>query len=153
MLARPSFIGESLGVGAAALLAARHRLDVRGWLDGVDAPDEVLRDTYRALLRFVVPDRPDREALDTLIATLDVAAPYSPNFAAFLAAVLNNIALGVNTDADGPSPSPFARLSRREQSWVFRFMDTDEALREISTVLPGCVAFVAHNQRQHCLAG
>ena len=165
MLAERSFIDESLGVGAAALLAARHRLELRGWLDGSDGPPDVIRDTYNALLTFVVPERartseepqtldqPACEAIDALIAALDSAAPYCPNFAAFLAAVLNNIALGVNARAGGPSPSPFARLSLREQGWVFQFMGTDDAMREMSTVLPGCVAYLAHNQRQHSLLG
>jgi len=55
---RRSLIGQALGAAAGALLAARHRLDARGWLEGADAASaDVLHETYNALLAFVVPGR------------------------------------------------------------------------------------------------
>jgi hypothetical protein len=155
-----SFIAQSLGAAAGALLAARHRLDMRGWLEGAEAASaDVLHETYNALLAFVAPgwdeysiQQPvttvepgpvETGAADALIATIDSAAPYVPNFSTFLAAILNNIALGVNGDATGPFISPFARLSAQEKAWVFQFMNTDDALKLISDVLPGLVAISA----------
>jgi len=129
-------------------------------LEGADAASaDVLHETYNALLAFVVPGRDEysiqqglttREpggveagATDALIATIDGAAAYTPNFAGLVAAILNNVALGVNRAASGPFTSPFARLSAQEKAWVFQFMDTDDALAMISGVLPGLVAFFA----------
>ena len=150
-VSRPSFIELSLGAAAGALVASRGSLDVRGWLEGADtASVDVLHETYNALLAFVVPGRDEysiQQGVTTaLIATIDGAAAYPHNFAAILAAILNNIALGVNGTATGPFTSPFARLSAQEKVWVFQFMGSDDVLKVIADVLPGFVAFFMYSE-------
>jgi hypothetical protein len=144
-----SFIELSLGA-AANPVASRGRLDVRGWLEGATASVDVLHETYNALLAFVVPGRDEysiQQAVTTaLIATIDGVAAYPHNFAAILAAILNNIALGVNGTATGPFTSPFARLSAQEKAWAFQFMGSDDVLKVIADVLPGFVAFFTYSE-------
>ncbi len=125
------------------------------------AETEVLRDTYNALVAFVVPGRdayswaqgdcsPTQGGVnmgitDELIATLDDATAFVPQFSATVADVLNELALVVAPRAAGAFfVSPFANLSFTQKAAVFRIMDDTDSLRLLAGILPPFVAFFCY---------
>jgi hypothetical protein len=134
-----------------------------GWTRAAEAASaDVLRDTYNALLAFVVPGRDDYSlhqgvataepggvesgAVDALIATIDESTPYFPGFSTVIAGILNDIALAISGTASGPFVSPFARLKMADKATVFQVMDADPSLKLIAGVLPAFVAFFAYSE-------
>src|SRR5262245_10487468 len=133
-ISRRGFVGQLTLATAAAGLAR-----IPGFLQGGEwmataraAAADLLHDTYNGLLAFVVPGRDEYSiqqgvatndpggveagGVDALIATIDDTAPYFPDFAAAIAAILNGVALAINPGAAGPFLSPFARLSNPEKA-------------------------------------
>jgi hypothetical protein len=122
---------------------------------------ELVRDTLNGVLAFVVPGPDpysiaqgastpepggvDAAVLDKLIQTLDLSAPFLPQFSAQVAGILNNVAQAVNPAASGPFPSPFARLSFREKVAVLQIMDATEPLKFLAGVLPAIVAYLCYS--------
>jgi hypothetical protein len=118
---------------------------------------ELVRDTYEALVAFVAPGDDgysvaqgvsapapggvDAGAADALIDAVDVSSPFTPQFSAQVAALLNGVALAVNPGATtGVFASPFANLPFADKAIVLEFMDGNEAYKVLSTALPAFVA-------------
>ena len=124
------------------------------------AADDVMRDTFNGLLAFVVPGNDgysvqqgvtvvslggvDAGAAESLIATLDSAAPNVPQFSAVVATLLNGLARVVYPSAAGPFAAPFACLTFAQKTAVFEIMDGHEAYQVLAGVLPGFVASFVH---------
>ena len=80
--------------------------------------------------------RVEAEALEVLIPTLDLSAPFLPHFSATGAGMLNDLAQRVNHTAPGSLSSPFSRLSFAEKVAVFQIMDGTDSLKSLAGVLP-----------------
>lgn len=160
---RRSFLWSMALAGAGAALFHSGGVPGRGWAQatGASSPD-LVHHTFNGLLAFVVPGPDDYSiaqgvstpepggvdagATDVLIATLDGTVPFSPNFSATMAAVLNGVAQAVNPAAAGPFLSPFARLSFAEKAVVFQIMDATDSLKSLAGVLPAFVAFFCYSE-------
>jgi hypothetical protein len=153
----------ALASAAAMLAHSPGFLQSGTWSASVAAqtPD-LVHDTFNGLLAFIVPGRDaysvhqgvsnadpggvEAGAIDALIATIDGATPFVPQFSAMVAALLNGLAQAVNPAAGGTFSSPFARLSFAEKAAVFQIMDGDPAFRVLAGVLPGFVAFFVYSE-------
>ncbi len=161
-VSRRGFVGQMMFASAAAALLQVHDLwGKRGSLAQAAAAD-VVHETFNALLAFVVPGRDEYSiqqgdvasdpggieagAVDALIATVDESTPYFPNFASFIATILNDVAMGINPLAVGPYVSAFARLSSREKVAVFQYLDANDATKVLAGVLPAFVAFFVYSE-------
>jgi hypothetical protein len=122
------------------------------------ATADVLADTYNGLLAFIVPG-PDSYSVaqgvstaepgglaagvgELLIASIDEATAYVPQFSGVVAGILNQLAQAVHPGVTGPFLSPFACLSYAEKVAVLQIMDSTDALKPLSGVLPAIVAFL-----------
>jgi hypothetical protein len=142
LLSRRRFLRHAgLTAAAMALLQAPQVLSGRGWIQPVYAADpHLVRDhTYNGLLAFVVPGNDpysmdqgvstkkpggvDADITDVLIASMDQAVPFRPNFSVELAGILNFVAQQVNASASEPFSAPFANLSFPEKVKVFAFLE------------------------------
>ena len=65
----------------------------------------------------------DAGITDVLIASMDQAVPFRPNFSVELAGILNGVAEAVNQSASGRFSAPFAKLSFPEKVKVFAFLE------------------------------
>jgi hypothetical protein len=127
-----------------------------------DAADVgLVRDTLNGLLAFVVPGPDaysvaqgvsdaatggvDAGVMEVLIKTLDLSAPFIPNFSSMVAGILNDLAQKVNPAAVGSLASLFSRLSFAEKAAVFQIMDSTDSLKSIGGVLPAFVAYVCYS--------
>jgi hypothetical protein len=165
LLSRRRFLRHAgLTAAAMALLQAPQVLSGRGWIQPVYAadPDLVRDDTYNGLLAFVVPgsdpysvdqgvstEKPggvDADITDVLIASMDQAVPFRPNFSVELAGILNFVAQQVNTSASGRFSAPFANLSFPEKVAVFHGLEGDPNLRPLAGVLLQFVAFLVYSE-------
>jgi hypothetical protein len=165
LLSRRSFIRHAgLTAAAMALLQAPEVLSGRGWIQPVyAAKPDLVHDTFNGLLAFVVPGSDpysehqgvgtaepggvDAGITDILIASVDQAAPFRPNFSVTLAGILNNVAQAVNPSASGPFSAPFANLSFPEKVGVFSVLESgDPNLRPLAGVLPQFVAFLVYSE-------
>lgn len=164
LLSRRSFIRHAgLTAAAMALLPVPEVLSGRGWIQQAYAAEsDPVHDTFNGLLAFVVPssdpysghqevstDEPggvDAGITDVLIASMDQAAPFLPNFSVQLAGILNNVAQAVNPSASGQFSAPFANLSFLEKVAVFQVLEGDPALRPLAGVLPQFVAFLVYSE-------
>jgi hypothetical protein len=161
-VSRRGFVGQMMFAGAAAaLMDFPEFVGTRAALAHTASTD-VLHETFNALLAFVVPGRDEYSiqqgdvasdpggveagGVDALIATIDESAPYFPNFASFIATILNDTATGVNPLAIGPFASAFARLSSPEKAAVFQYLDFNDATRVLAGVLPAFVAFFVYSE-------
>jgi len=161
-VSRRGFVGQVMFAGAAAALVQFPDFLGRHVAAAHAASGDVLHETFNALLAFVVPGRDEYSiqqgdvsvdpggveagAVDALIATIDESAPYFPNFASFIATILNDTATGVNPAAAGPFTSAFARLSSPEKAAVFQFLDFNDATKVLAGVLPAFVAFFVYSE-------
>jgi hypothetical protein len=164
LLSRRRFLRHAgLTAAAMALLQAPQVLSGRGWTQPVyaDEPDPV-QDAFNSLLAFVVPGSDpysehqgmstaepggvDAVITDVLIASVDQAAPFLPNFSVQLAGILNTVAQAVNASASGPFSTPFANLSFPEKVAVFHVLEGDPALRPLAGILPQFVAFLVYSE-------
>jgi hypothetical protein len=169
LLSRRSFIRHAgLMAAAMALLQAPEVLSGRGWIQPAYAakPDPV-HDTFNGLLAFVVPGSDpysghqgvstaepggvDVGITDVLIASMDQAVPFRPNFSVELAGILNGVAEVVNPSASGPYSAPFANLSFPEKVAVFSILEGGGVpeLRPfvpLVGVLPQFVAFLVYSE-------
>jgi hypothetical protein len=166
LLSRRSFIRHAgLAAAAMALLQAPEVISGRGWTQPVYAAESgPVHETFNGLLAFVVPgpesdpyskhqgvstDEPggvDAGVTDVLIASMDQAAPFLPNFSVQLAGILNNVAQAVNPSASGQFSAPFANLLFLEKVAVFQVLEGDPALRPLAGVLPQFVAFLVYSE-------
>ena len=133
LMSRRRFLRHAgLTAAAMALLQAPQVLSGRGWIQPVyAAKPDLVHDTFNGLLAFVVPGSDtyskhqgvstaepggvDAGITDVLIASMDQAVPFRPNFSVELAGILNNVAQVVNPRQAGRSPlhSPICRSPRR----------------------------------------
>ena len=161
---RREFIGQvALASAAASLGQSPEFLGGGRFADAVSAQTlDVVSDTFNGLLAFVVPGTDaysvhqgvdtadpggvDAGALQPLIATVDLATPFVPQFSAQVAALLNGMAQAVNPAATGPFVSPFANLSFAEKAAVFQILDSNDAFKVLSGVLPAFVAFFVYSE-------
>jgi hypothetical protein len=160
-VSRRGFVGQMMFAGAAAaFMQIPDLLGKRGVAHAASA--DILHETFNALLAFVVPGRDEYSiqqgdvaadpggveagGVDALIATIDESAPYFPNFASFIATILNDTATGVNPLASGPFASPFARLSSPEKAAVLQYLDFNDATKVLAGVLPAFVAFFVYSE-------
>ncbi len=137
-------------------------MDSRGWLASAQAAEpDLTRDTFNGLLAFVVPGSDpysiaqgvstpgpggvDAGAADVLIATVDESTPFIPSFSSQVAAILNGLALTVNSAPGGSFISPFADLSFAEKVGVFEIMDATDSLVLLGGILPPFVAFFCYS--------
>ena len=158
---RRNFLFSTLLSAAAAPLVGFPLL--AGRLDAASQPPgDLLHDTFRGLVAFVVPGSDpysvaqgvstadagglDVGDLDDLIATLDESTPFVPQFSVVVASVLNGLAQAVNPAAVGPFQSPFANLSFAEKVAVFQIMDATESLKVLAGVLPAFAAFFCYSE-------
>ena len=169
LLSRRSFLRHAgLAAAAMALLQAPEVLSGRGWIQPVyAAKPDLVHDTFNGLLAFVVPgsdrysgqqgvttEEPggvDAGITDVLIASMDQAAPFVPNFSVQVAGILNNVAQAVNPSASGRFSAPFANLSFPEKVKVFAFLEGGviPELRPFAPlvgVLPQFVAFLVYSE-------
>lgn len=163
LISRRSFL-SCLGLSTVATALIRTPLvHARGWLAAAGATtiDEV-RDTFNGLLVMLVPgpddysvsqgvSTPEPGAIEAnvteiLIETLDRSAPYVPGFSAIVAAALNDLALSVNPNPEGPFPSRFARLSFSEKVAVIQIMDSIEQLKPLSGILLAFGAYLVYSE-------
>ncbi len=122
---------------------------------------DIVRDTLNGLLAFIVPG-PDKYSvaqgastvelggvdagiLDVLIHTLDLSAPFLPQFSVTVAGILNNLAKAVNPGEGGSFASPFANLLFPQKAAVFQIMDNTDSLKSLGGVLPAFVAYVVYS--------
>jgi hypothetical protein len=166
LLSRRSFIRHAgLAAAAMALLQAPEVISGRGWTQPVYAAESgPVHETFNGLLAFVVPgpesdpyskhqgvstDEPggvDAGVTDVLIASMDQAVPFLPNFSVQVAGTLNGAAKIVNPSASGPFSAPFANLSFPEKVAVFQGLEGDPASRPLAGVLPQFVAFLVYSE-------
>jgi hypothetical protein len=149
--------------GTAALLGTAGMAVAKETLRQTHQPEtDVVRDTLNAFVAFVVPG-PDEysvaqgvatpepgglaaHATDFLVGALNLSAPYQPDFAALVAAILNDIARQVNPSASGAFPSIFACLSFTEKAAVLSVMEGRAPLKPLAGVLPAVVAFITYSE-------
>jgi hypothetical protein len=147
-----------------ALLQVPEVLGGRGWIQAAYAAEpDLVHDTFNGLLAFVVPGSDpysehqgvstaepggaDAGITDVLIASMDQAAPFRPDFSAALAGILNGVAQAVNPSASGPFSAPFANLSFPEKVAVFAYLEGgDPALRPLAGALPQFVGFLVYSE-------
>ena len=164
MRSRRAFIGEIAAfTGMAALGRLPSALVEHGWPAVLPAAAaDPLHDTFNGLIAFVVPGPDaysvaqgvstpepggiDANVTDALIATLDGLLPFSPQFSATVAGILNGVAQQVNAAAAGTFPSPFARLRFAEKVAVFQVMESLDTVKPIAGFLPAVVAFLAYSE-------
>jgi hypothetical protein len=164
LLSRRSFIRHAgLTAAAMALLPVPEVLSGRGWVQPAYAAEpDLVHDTFNGLLAFIVPgsDRYSEHQgistaepggvvagiTDVLIASMDQAVPFRPNFSVELAGILNGVAQAVNPSASGRYSAPFANLSFPEKVAVFQVLEGDPALRPLAGVLPQFVAFLVYSE-------
>ena len=169
LMSRRRFLRHAgLTAAAMALLQAPQVLSGRGWIQPVyAAKPDLVHDTFNGLLAFVVPgsDRyskhqgvstaepggVDAGITDVLIASMDQAVPFRPNFSVELAGILNGVAEAVNTSASGPFSAPFAKLSFPEKVKVFAFLEGGvvpelRPFAPLAGVLPQFVAFLVYSE-------
>ena len=165
LLSRRSFIRHAgLMAAAMALLQAPEVISGRGWIQPAYAAEtDLVHETFNGLLAFVVPgyDRysehqrvsteergsVDAGITDVLIASMDQAAPFLPNFSVFVAdQILNRVAQAVNPSASGDFSAPFANLLFPEKVAVFQVLEGDPASRPLAGVLPQFVAFLVYSE-------
>ena len=164
LLSRRSFLRHAgLTAAAMALLQAPEVLSGRGWIQPAYAAEpDLVHDTFNGLLAFIVPgsDRysehqgvstaepggVDAGITDVLIASMDQAVPFRPNFSVELAGILNGVAQAVNPSASGPFSAPFANLSFPEKVAVVQVLEGDPASRPLAGVLPQFVAFLVYSE-------
>jgi hypothetical protein len=167
LMSRGRFLRHAgLTAAAMALLQAPQVLSGRGWIQPVyAAKPDLVHDTFNGLLAFVVPGSDtyskyqgvstaepggvDAGITDVLIASVDQAAPFLPNFSVQLAGILNNVAQVVNPSASGTFSAPFANLSFPEKAKVFEFLEGGvfgPELRPLAGVLPQFVAFLVYSE-------
>ena len=164
LLSRRSFLRHAgLAAAAMALLQAPEVLSGRGWIQPAYAAEpDLVHDTFNGLLAFVVPgsdrysgqqgvttEEPggvDAGITDVLIASMDQAAPFVPNFSVQVAGILNNVAQAVNPSASGRFSAPFANLSFPEKVAVVQVLEGDPASRPLAGVLPQFVAFLVYSE-------
>jgi hypothetical protein len=164
ILSRRSFLRHAgLTAAAMALLQVPEVLSGPGWMQPVYAAEpDLVHDTFNGLLAFVVPgsdpyseqqgvktDEPGGVVAgitDVLIASMDQAAPFLPNFSVQVAGTLNGVAKMVNPSASEPFSAPFANLSFPEKVAVFQALEGDPASRPLAGVLPQFVAFLVYSE-------
>jgi hypothetical protein len=164
LLSRRSFIRHAgLAAAAMALLQAPEVISGRGWIQPVYAAEsDLVHETFNGLLAFVVPGSdpyseqqrvrtPKRGGVaagitDVLIASMDQAVPFVPNFSVQVAGTLNGVAKIVNPSASEPFSAPFANLSFPEKVAVFQGLEGDPASRPLAGVLPQFVAFLVYSE-------
>jgi hypothetical protein len=169
LLSRRSFIRHAgLTAAAMALLPVPEVLSGRGWVQPAYAAEpDLVHDTFNGLLAFIVPgsDRYSEHQgistaepggvvagiTDVLIASMDQAVPFRPNFSVELAGILNGVAQAVNPSASGQFSAPFANLSFPEKVKVFAFLEGGviPELRPFAPlvgVLPQFVAFLVYSE-------
>jgi|SRR5712691_11727580 len=158
---RRTFLFSGLATATAVLLKGSPILG--DLIETAQAADvDFVHDTLNGLLAFVAPG-PDAYSVaqgvstvepggldagvtEVLIETLDLSAPFLPQFSATVAAILNNVAQLVNPAAGGPFLSLFARLSFAEKVTVFQIMDGTDSLKPLAGVLPALVAYVCYSE-------
>jgi len=160
-LRRRTFLQSGLFAAAAALVRSSPIFD--SWIEAAQAASvDLVHDTLNGLQAFVVPGpdvysvgqgvstvQPggvDANVTEVLIESLDLSAPYLPNFSATVAAILNNLAQAVNPAAAGVFLSPFARLSFPEKVAVFQIMDGNAALSPLAGILLAAVAYICYSE-------
>ena len=157
LLSRRSFIRQAgLAAAAMALLQVPEVLSGRGWIQPAYAAEsDLVHHTYNGLLAFVVPgfdpysvqQRVSTEErggvgagiTDVLIASMDQAVPFRPNFSVELAGILNGVAKVVNPSASQPFSAPFANLLFPEKVAVFRVLE--------GGLIPGLQPFATPRRR------
>src|SRR5918995_143191 len=141
LMSRGRFLRHAgLTAAAMALLQAPQVLSGRGWIQPVyAAKPDLVHDTFNGLLAFVVPGSDtyskhqgvstaepggvDAGITDVLIASMDQAVPFRPNFSVELAGILNGVAQVVNPSASRPFSAPFANLLFPEKVKVFELLE------------------------------
>ena len=158
---RRAFLQTGVFAAAAVLLKNSPAFDC--WLEAAQAATiDLVHDTLNGLLAFVVPGPDsystgqgvstaepggvDAQVAEALIESLDLSAPYLPQFSAIVASILNNLAQAVNPAATGGFLSPFARLSFQEKAVVFQIMDGDAALSPLAGILLAAVAYLSYSE-------
>jgi len=125
------------------------------------ATPDLLHDTFNGLLAFIVPGPDpyskaqgvtsstlggvDANVTEALIETLDLSAPFLPQFSVTVTAILNNLAQVVNPSATNPFGSPYANLKYPEKVDVLKIMDSTDALKSLGGVLPLLVAALCYS--------
>ena len=166
-LSRRSFIRQAgLTAAAMALLPVPEVLSGRGWIQPAEAAEpDLVHHTYNGLLAFVVPgfdpysvqQRVSTEErggvaagiTEVLIASMDQAVPFRPNFSVELAGILNGVAQVVNPSASRPFSAPFANLLFPEKVKVFELLEGGvfgPEPRLLAGVLPQFVAFLVYSE-------
>ena len=154
-ISRRGFLYSSLLIAAADSI-------INSGLYATPAPMDAIHETLNALLAFVVPGPdafsvaqgvttpepggPDAQVTDILIETLDLSAPYAPQFSGTVAGILDSLAQVVNPSASGAFTSWFARLSFPEKATVFQIMDATDQLKPLSGVLLAFVAYLCYSE-------
>jgi hypothetical protein len=169
LLSRRSFIRHAgLAAAAMALLQAPEVLSGRGWIQPAYAAEpDLVHDTFNGLLAFVVPGSDSYSEhqgvntaepggvgagiTDVLIASMDQAVPFVPNFSVQVAGILNKVAQAVNPSASVEYSAPFANLSFPEKAKVFELLEggVEPELRPfapLAGVLPQFVAFLLYSE-------
>ncbi len=168
LLSRRAFLGHAMRLAAAAaLIQLPAALIDRRWIEAARAAQpDLVHETLNGLIAFVVPgpdsysvtqglstEEPggmDANITDALIVTLDLAQPQSvplPPLSATAATVLNGVAQVVNPDPpDGPFSSPFANLSFQQKVTVFGYLEADQALAPLASLLEFACAFLAYSE-------
>jgi hypothetical protein len=157
---RRNFVRTGLFTGAALALVNSPWAGLLMKTTEAAAPD-LLRDTFNGLLAFIVPGPDvysqaqavtsptpggvDANVLEALIGTLDLSVPFIPEFSATVAAILNNIALLVNSSTLPRFASPLANLKYPEKVTVLEIMDSTDELKSLSGVLPLFVAALCYS--------
>jgi hypothetical protein len=163
LLSRRTFLRD-VGLVAAAMGVLNVPGLLRdGWINAAQAAaSDLVRDTLNGLVAFIVPG-PDAHSVhqgvsttepggidaniaDILIESLDQSVPFSPQFSATVAAILNDVAQQIHAVASGPFSSLFARLSFPEKAMVFAVMESIDPLKGLAGVLPAVVSFLAYSE-------
>jgi hypothetical protein len=157
-LSRRSFIRQAgLTAAAMALLPVPEVLSGRGWIQPAEAAEpDLVHHTYNGLLAFVVPGTDpysvEQDVItEVLIASMDRAVPFRPNFSVELAGILNIVAQEVNPSASGTFSAPFANLSFPEKVKVFELLEGGlipglQPFAALAGVLPQFVAFLVYSE-------
>ncbi len=168
LLSRRTFLGHAARLAiASALIQMPAVLNDRGWLEAARAAQpDLVHETLNGLIAFVVPgpdtysvtqgvstEEPggiDANITDALIVTLDLAQPQSvplPSLSVTAATVLNGLAQVVNPDsASGLFSSPFANLSFQQKVAVFGYLEADQALAPLASLLALAAALLAYSE-------